>query len=67
MALAMYQERVVQEREDLNNKIVKLKTFMEDSTLFSKVPTEERQRMGRQLVAMTQYRVVLDERIAAWQ
>lgn len=60
-----YQERVVQERADLDEKWSKLGIFMGSPT-FRGLPEAERSRLARQYEAMRQYAVVLDERIAAF-
>jgi len=71
-----HEERVIQERADLEVKIEKLSYFIYDDFLepshrkyserFSKVHPEERIRMQKQLEAMTQYRDILAARIDAF-
>ena len=61
-----YQERVVVERDELSEKIDKLRTFLGGS-VFPTLPIAERQRMTMQYLAMAAYRDALNERIAAFQ
>lgn len=61
-----YQERVVDERADLDGKLQRLAAFGGGS-MFVTLPAEEQKRLRRQLAAMREYLTVLDERIAAWQ
>jgi len=60
-----YQRRVVDEREELSEKIVKLAKFF-DTQVYQSLPVAEQDRMLRQLTHMNDYRDVLDERIAAF-
>ena len=64
-AMPPYQQRVVDERNDLDTKISALRTFI-GSAMFPTVPLAERLRLGRQLVAMNAYSEVLNERILAF-
>ena len=63
--MAPHQQRVVDERADLHEKIERLGRFM-DGDLFAGLPFEERGRLRRQFGWMCGYRAVLDERIAAF-
>lgn len=59
-----YQLRVLAERDELAERLAKLKSFLEAS------PTNggaERDLLGVQSMAMTGYLDVLDKRIALWQ
>lgn len=64
IAMKPYQERVTAEKQDLDGKIERLSSFL-NSTV-SGLPTEERDRMNRQLETMMQYAAILGERIAAF-
>ena len=55
-----YQERVVEERKELNVKIDKLSHFLNSTTGISSM---EATRMNRQLIYMGLYSDVLGERI----
>jgi hypothetical protein len=63
MALAPYQQRVVDEQRELSTRYEKLKTFIEASIEFEKLPDVERRRLCRQAEAMERYRDILLERI----
>jgi len=64
-ALPAYQARVVQEKQELDDKIEKLDNFLL-SELFQKLPDAEQERLDRQLSIMKDYSAVLGERIAAF-
>jgi hypothetical protein len=57
-----FQERVVDERHDLSEKIKKLTTFF-GTRMFESLDPAERERMERQVGHMEAYRDVLTERI----
>ena len=57
-----YQKRVCNERDELFEKLSRLKRGMRDSW-FASVPHTEQRRMRRQERIMTLYLDVLDERI----
>jgi hypothetical protein len=57
-----YQERVVQEKKDLDVKIEALKTFIEGDA-FHEVEEDEQKRMLDQLEAMDTYSEILGDRI----
>jgi hypothetical protein len=60
-----YQKRVVEEKTDLDNKLVKLNNFIE-SDRFEDIDEEEQERLTRQGIAMQDYSLILEERIAAF-
>ena len=60
-----FQERVVQEKADLDERLAKLNAFGQ-SDAFSTLPPEEQERLKKQSRLMDQYSVVLSERIAAF-
>lgn len=62
--LEPFQQRVLDEKKDLDDKRAKLASFM-DGALFETLPEEERLRLGRQSYAMMLYSEVLYERIRA--
>ena len=59
-----YQERVVQEKQDLYGKVERLNGFIEDSPVFKTLPQDEQLLLVRQLKHMRGYLVVLGDRIA---
>lgn len=61
-----YQERVVAEKKDLEEKIDKLHTFI-SSDEWKDVDLREKDRLLRQVHHMTKYASVLGERIAAFK
>lgn len=64
-AMPPYRQRVVDERNALDEKITALRTFI-GAGMFITLALTERLRLGRQLVAMNAYSEVLNERIAAF-
>ena len=60
-----HQQRVVEEKEQLTEKLDKLETF-EGGAIFSSLPPTEQSRLTRQLLIMKLYEQVLSERIAAF-
>lgn len=63
--LQSYQQRVVQEKEELNTKIAKLSTFV-GAVNFADVPQSEQVRLRMQLKIMQLYGDILFERIEAF-
>lgn len=57
-----FQERVIQERIDLGEKLIKLNGFMRSST-FTSLDEYEQERLRRQYEAMITYADILEERI----
>jgi hypothetical protein len=62
--LAPHQQRVVQERNELNEKIEKLTAFIEDSPIFRALPDIDAEHLIGQRGAMLLYKEYLDRRIA---
>jgi hypothetical protein len=62
-----YQQRVVDEKEDLHAKCARLAAFIEYGQAFPTLAAEEQVRLRRQLVVMREYAGILIERIAAFQ
>lgn len=65
MNLQPHQQRVVDEKTELDAKLTKLSAFM-DGQIFKALPEEERNRLIRQKEYMCDYSDVLAERIAAF-
>ena len=57
-----FQQRVVTEKEELDDKISKLSTFL-TGEVFSALDEEEQERLERQYSIMNEYSDVLAERI----
>ena len=65
MELQPHQQRVVDEKAELDEKLAKLKAFF-DTDLFKSLDEDEQERMWRQADHMGDYSSVLGERIAAF-
>ena len=63
--LAPHQQRVVDEKRDLDEKREKLGNF-KNTDLFASLPWQEQERLNTQAHIMTMYSAVLGERIAAF-
>lgn len=63
-----FQERVVAEKADLDEKITKLAVFTNpNGPIFPTLPEDEQDRLNRQLTLMSNYSEVLGQRIAAFK
>ena len=63
MALQPHQQRVVAERDELKDRLVKLDDFIEKSPVFQNVDPCEQGRLRLQRSSMSSYLMVLEERI----
>lgn len=63
--MAPHQERVVQEKQELDDKIVNLDKFMLTET-FHNLPAEEQERLHHQFTVMGEYSNILADRITAF-
>ena len=61
-----HQQRVVDEKVEVDEKLDKLSAFIESSPIFVGLPHEERVLLIRQEQAMLEYSNILGERIAAF-
>lgn len=61
-----FQQRVVDEKTELDGKLELLEKFIHENELFQKLPEAEQLRMVRQKNAMKEYSEILGERIAAF-
>jgi hypothetical protein len=66
MPLLPYQQRVVDEKAELDTKIEALALFIGTSPNWGAVPEAEQNRMRCQHTAMVTYSIILGERIAAF-
>lgn len=64
--LAPYQQRVIVEKQELDDKITKLLAFTKGE-IYRKLPADERDRLRRQFRLMDEYSEVLGERIDVFQ
>ncbi|MCB2071194.1 MAG: hypothetical protein KDF67_17045 [Ottowia sp.] len=65
MELQPHQQRVVEEKRELDEKREKLGAF-KHTPAFEKLPWQEQERLNTQAHIMTMYSAVLGERIAAF-
>ena len=61
-----HQERVVAEKSELDEKLVKLKVLIHESQTYQSLDGAEKMRLLRQFIHMEDYPKVLGERIAAF-
>lgn len=62
-----HQERVVVEKRELDEKLDKLKLFIETNSIFKTLPEDEQHRLNRQFDVMAEYSNILAQRIAVFQ
>ena len=63
--MAPHQKRVIYERQELDEKLQKLGSFL-FGDIFNSLHEDERTRLLKQNAYMTMYRDILDARIAAF-
>ncbi len=63
---ASHQERVMIEKNGLDDKLIRLGEFIETNPKFAELPADEQDRMHAQREAMLSYSGILGERIAAF-
>ena len=61
-----HQQRVVDEKTELDDKLTKLMSFIEESPVYAGLPKDEQNRLRMQAIFMRGYSDVLAERIAAF-
>jgi hypothetical protein len=66
MTYAPHQQRVVDEKTELDEKRTKLKAFIDGNAIFAGLPDDEKERLVRRHSCMTEYSEILGERIAAF-
>lgn len=59
-----HQQRVLDEKQELDLRITRLDEFIERSPVFAQVPSDEQARLKRQLDVMHEFSAILGERIA---
>lgn len=62
--LPPHQQRVLDEKRELDERLSKLDAFILDNPLFLQLPGDEQERLSRQSKAMAIYSEILGERIA---
>jgi len=60
---APHQQRVIDEADELNDKVVKLNDFIRNNDFFKTLEVEEQLRMTKQLAFMESYLDILNQRI----
>lgn len=65
MSLLPYQQRVVEEKAELDSKLLALTSFFSTAT-FAHLNGDEQRRLQRQAAAMLDYTAVLGERIVVF-
>lgn len=60
-----HQQRVVDEKAELSDKLDKLETFV-GGAVYASLPAPEQTRLSRQILIMQLYEQVLSERISAF-
>lgn len=61
-----HQQRVVDEKKDLDQRLDKLSQFIDSNQIFPTLDEYEQDRLQRQVRAMSDYSEILKERIAAF-
>ena len=61
--MQLHEERVVDEKNHLDEKLVKLQDFIENNKIFQLLPEEDKDLLERQQVSMHEYSTILKERI----
>jgi hypothetical protein len=61
-----HQQRVINERLELDEKLSKLKAFIDGTPTFKGLHEDERRRLNRQYDVMAEYSSILAQRIAAF-
>lgn len=62
MPLQPYQQRVIEEKRELDKRAKKLYAFF-DTEIFKGLPVEEQELLGKQAELMTHYSFILERRI----
>jgi hypothetical protein len=66
MTMAPYQQRVIDEKRELDARTRKLSVFIESSAQFIMLDVAEQERMRKQCELMCEYSKTLGERIEAF-
>ena len=64
--MSPFQERVVTEKTELDDKLTRLRPFLQGD-VFRGLPADEQDRLTRQERVMTEYSGILADRIAAFR
>jgi hypothetical protein len=66
MKFQPHQQRVLDEKAELDKKIIKLDEFIKTSQIFAELPDEERELLIRQKSCMSEYSEILGARSDAF-
>lgn len=61
-----YQQRLIDEKTELDEKLDKLHDFIQENPIFKTLPEDEQKRLQRQDLVMAELSQILSERIAAF-
>lgn len=64
MELQPHQQRVVDEKSELDEKLEKLASFIQENPIFEKLEEEDKDLLLLQQSSMAEYSVILSKRIA---
>jgi len=62
--MKVYQQRVVEEKKELDEKISKLIVFIDHSSSYLTMDDQDKELLGKQLDAMRDYSKILGDRIS---
>lgn len=63
---APHQQRVIDEANELQDRLTKLGAFIQNSPIFESLDSAEQDRLKRQMLPMSEYLGILRERISAF-
>lgn len=63
---APHQQRVIDEKKELDAKLIALEAFIDNSAIYAALPRDEKDRLCKQRGFMEGYSIVLTERINAF-
>jgi len=63
---APHQKRVIDEKKELDTKLIALEAFIDNSAIYAALPQDEKDRLRKQRGFMEGYSIVLTERINAF-
>jgi len=66
MTFLPHQQRVIDEKRELDEKAAKLSVFIDSNPMFGKLDPAEKERMKEQSAIMWKYSDILSQRIAAF-
>lgn len=62
-----HEERVVIEKQELDEKLAKLAVFSQGNSIYKELPNEDRELLESQYLVMEQYSKILGQRIARFK